>query len=129
MRKIRRKHNIVERITFGLGILSLVAIIGFLILDLNENDSLPPQLQISTSYITSVTPYCYQIRVKNTSKQTAADAEITFGLYQNGVLEESATVNFNFVPAKSLKTAWVVFYTEPKPSDSLVVISSTYVKP
>lgn len=129
MRKIRRKHNLVERITFGFGIISLTIIIGFLVMDLGENDALPPHLAITTHYDASVQQNGYTIQVKNTSKQTAADAAITVGLYRGGTLSESATINFNFVPAKSLKTGWVIFNGNRNPSDSVVVLSSTYVKP
>ncbi len=129
MKKIRRKHNIVERITFAFGLLLLAAILGFLFFDLTQDDHHPPQLEISCIYDPTVLPYGYRVMVKNTSKQTAEGAQIDFGLYQDGERTETASASFTFVAAKSKKTAWIVFNTKRKPSDSLVVISSTYLKP
>ena len=129
MKKIRRKHNIVERITFAVGLLLLGAILGFLIFDLTVEDHHPPQLVISSSFDPGVLPYGYRVIVKNTSKQTAESAQITFALYQDGERVEEASADFTFVPAKSKKTAWIVFNTDRKPSDSLVMISASYLKP
>ncbi len=129
MKKIRRNHNIVERITFGFGLVLLGAIIGFLLFDLTVEDHHPPQLMISSVVDPSVLPYGFRVNVKNTSKQTAENAQINFVLYQNGERVEEASADFTFVPAKSQKTAWIVFNTKRKQSDSLVVISATYLKP
>lgn len=129
MKKIRRKHNIVERITFAFGLASLAAILGFLFYDLTQDDHYPPQLEITSIYDATVLPYAYKVTVKNTSKQTAEAAQIDFGLYQDGERIEAANASFTFVAAKSTKTAWIIFNTKRKPSDSLVVISSTYLKP
>ena len=129
MSETRRKHNIIERITFGFGLISLFAIIGFLIFDMNNSKRETPQLQIKAEYDASVKPNGYKIIVENSSKQTAADAQISFGLYHDGKLSNSATATFDFIPAKSQKTAWIVFYSDRNPSDSLVIQSVTFLQP
>ncbi len=129
MSETRRKHNTIERITFGFGLISLFAIIGFLLFDMDNSELETPQLQIKTDYDASAKPNGYKIIVENSSKQTAANAQITFGLYHNGKLQNTATTAFDFIPAKSQKTGWIVFYSDRKPSDSLVIQSVTFLQP
>lgn len=129
MKQKRRKHNIVEKITFALGLLTLIASITYLIVDSFANDNLPPQLLVATNFDASAAQNGYRITVYNASKQTAASAEITFALYQQGKESQTAAANFNFIGAKSEKTAFIVFDQPHQATDSLVMKTVSFLLP
>lgn len=129
MKKTTRKHNLAEWLTFILGLVLIAAIIAFLIVEVSHDESLPPQLKISSTYQAAIKPYAFEVIVENTSKQTAEGTQISFALYQDGKQVETALANFDYIAAMSQKTAWIIFYKSRKEGDSLGVASISYVKP
>lgn len=129
MNQHQKAHNIVERITFFMGLAVLAAIISYLIYLITQDRSEPPQLAITSIYQPTMAHYAYEIKVKNEGETTAENANIKLTLYQDGKPVEMGTINIAFVPVSSEETAWIVFHATRKPSDSLVVSSLTYVKP
>ena len=127
--KEKSKHNILEKISFAFGIIVLVALVSYLLFQFTERNGNPPQLVITTAYQPKMKNYTFKVEVENKGDQTAEQANIQLDLYQNGEIAESGSINMNYVPVKSKETSWIVFYVEPKPNDSLVISSVTFVQP
>ncbi|HET8753579.1 MAG TPA: hypothetical protein VFM59_04390, partial [Salinimicrobium sp.] len=123
--------NIIEKLTFGFGILVIVSLLSFLVYQLvNQNRKQnPPQLIVTSTYDPKMSYYTYKVVVENIGDQTAEEANIQLSLYQDGKKVETGTINILYVPIKSEETAWLVFHTKRKPNDSLVVSSVSYVQP
>ena len=73
--------------------------------------------------------YDYIVEIENIGEETAESANIKLSLYQDGKAVEEGTVNLQYIPVKSKRTAWIVFQTKRKIGDSVAVSSITYVKP
>lgn len=129
MNQHQKAHNTVERVTFFMGLAVLAAIISYLTYLITQSKSEPPQLVITSTYMPTMVHYGFEVKVKNQGKETAENANIKLSLYQDGKAVETGTINIAFVPVGSEETAWIVFHTKRKPSDSLVVSSLTYVEP
>ncbi len=121
--------NTIEKITFYGGLLILVALVGYLIFQITQKKSEPPQLKISTSYRPELPQFTFKVVIENTGGETAEAVNLKLDLYQHGKVVESGTVTVNFVPVHSKKTALIVFDEERNGSDSLVVSSLTYIVP
>lgn len=124
-----KNYDLVEKITFAFGILVLVVLIFYLIYHMNQDSNKPPELVVAIFDQPAMDHYSFKLEVENTGDQTAEAAQIKLSLYQNGEVAEDGTVQFQYLPMKSKETAWIVFQTEKKPNDSLVVSSITYTKP
>lgn len=125
----QNKHNTLERATFLFGVITVVALLAYLAFSYQQNDDTPPQIDIVTQVESRGQLYSYKIMVTNTGEETAENARLVFALYQNGQEVESAAVELTYIPVNSHKTAWITFYRQPKPNDSLVVRSASFVKP
>jgi len=125
----KKQHNLVEIITFIVGLVVLLSLVGFLIYQIDQKKNLPPQLQVSTTYEAAMDQYAFRLEVENTGEESAEDVHIKLSLYQQGEVKEDASLSIRYVPVKSKETAWVVFHTDRMAGDSLVVSSVTYVKP
>ena len=124
-----KRHNTVETITFIVGLLLILPLIGFLIYQISTKKKAPPQLQITSLYQPQMEDYGFRVEVENTGEESAEAVNIKLALYQEGEVADDGEISIQYVPVKSKETAWIVFHTRKKPGDSLVVSSVTYVKP
>ena len=129
MENQKKERNILEKITFYLGLFILALLIGYLVYQLQTNEEQPPSLQIITSYESAMPQYTFKVEVQNKGQETAKSANINLNLYQNGKLAESAVLGIDYVPAHSKEKGWVTFSKKRKASDSLVVGPVTFIKP
>ncbi|RNL87226.1 hypothetical protein ED312_10470 [Sinomicrobium pectinilyticum] len=129
MEQVQRKYNRIEQISFFLGVLILVTLIGDLTYQLATNENAPPHLLVISKYEPSMPGYTYRVEIENTGDKTAEAVNIQLSLFQNGKSAETATLELKYVPAQSKETAWVSFNNEKQTSDSLKVTSLTFVKP
>ena len=125
----KNRHNNIERAVFCFGLLTLIALLSYLIFIASQERSNPPQLLITTAYEPDMQNYSFKIKVKNFGEETAENANIKMSLYQNGKVVASGTANIHFVPVNSEEIAWMVFHQKRKPTDSLVLTSVTYINP
>lgn len=125
----KKDHNIVEIITFITGLLVLLVLISYLVYQISQKKDSPPDLEISTCYQPSMKNYAYKLEVMNKGEESAESVHIKLSLYQEGKTVEDGAVSIRYVPVKSKETAWIVFHTDRKPGDSLVVSSVTFVRP
>lgn len=129
MEKNRTKHNLLEKITFYLGLIIILLLVGYLIFDFNKQQDLPADLEIVTSYQPSMPNYTYKVETTNIGHETASSVHIGFDLYQNGQMVEKAVLTLNYVPRESTEEGWVIFRKTPLPSDSLVITSVSFLRP
>lgn len=129
MENKKNKHNLLEKTTFYLGLLILSLLIGYLIFDLNTQKNLPANLEVITRYEPSLPHYTFKVETTNLGHETASSVNIGFDLYQNGEITEDAVLTINYVPRESKEEGWVIFRKTPKPSDSLVITSVSFLKP
>lgn len=124
-----KNHNIVEKISFAIGVLVLLCLISFLVYQMIHKKDAPPNLEITIMPEPSINLYRYKVEVENLGGETATAANIKLSLYQDGISVEEGAVSIKYVPVKSKITSWIVFYKKKKPGDSVIVSSVTYVKP
>lgn len=129
MEKQKTSHNAVEKISFVLGVVVLLALISILIYQMVQKKETPANLEITLLEEPSMENYGFKLEIENTGGESAESANINLSLYQEGMAVENGTVTIQYVPVKSKKTAWIVFHTSKKEGDSVVVSSVTYVKP
>ena|SRR5690554_3729087 len=129
MEKQKTSHNAVEKTSFILGVVVLLALISILIYQMVEREETPPNLEITIIEEPATDNYGFKLEVENSGGESAEAANIKLSLYQEGIAVEDGTVAIQYVPVKSKKTAWIVFHTKKKAGDSVVVSSVTYVQP
>ena len=129
MNKEQEKSNVLEKITFYLGLLVLISLIGYLSFQLTKQENKPPSLEVRTSYDPAMDNYGFKVEVENKGQETAQSTNIQFELYQEGKVAGKATLEIDFVPVRSKESGWIVFNQKRKGSDSLVISSMTFLKP
>lgn len=125
----KQQYNLIQRVVFFMGIVVLSGLVSMLVYEMTQKSEKPPILEISTSHQPAQPNNTYQVRVQNLGEETAEKTTVLLKLYQEGELAESGTISINYVPPGSKAEAWVVFHTDSKKDDSLVVSSVTYVIP
>lgn len=129
MNQKKKKFNVIENLIFGTGVLVLTALVGYLVFQITQKNGGPPDLVITNKYQPSLPNYAFEIEVTNQGHTTAQMAQINFDLFQDGKQVESASLQMDYIPVNSKKLGWLVFGTEKKPNDSLVVSSMTFLEP
>lgn len=125
----KKQYNIIETGTFLVGLLILLALISYLVYQISQDKKSPPEIQVTTSYQTAMDNYAFEVTVENNGGESAEAVNIKLSLYQEGEAVEDGTMDIQYVPVKSKETGWIVFHSDRKTGDSLVVSSVTYMKP
>lgn len=125
----KQQYNLIQRVVFFIGIAVLTGLVLVLLYEMTKKNKKPPVLEISTVHQTAQPNNTYQVWIQNSGEVTAENTAILLELYQVGELAESGTISINYVPPGSKTEAWIVFHTDSKSGDSLVVSSVTYVVP
>ena len=125
----KKQYNIIETGTFVVGLLILLALISYLVYQISQDKKSPPEIQVTTSYQTAMDNYAFEVTVENNGGESAEAVNIKLSLYQEGEAVEDGTMDIQYVPVKSKETGWIVFHSDRKTGDSLVVSSVTYMKP
>src|SRR5690606_13998407 len=125
----RKSYNVVEKISFALGLVVLVALVSFLVYQMVQKQNVPPILELSIVEEPLTPDYDFIIEVKNVGEETAESISIVLNLYQEGIAVEESMIRLQYIPIKSKKTAWIVFGQKEKLGDSVIVSSITFVKP
>lgn len=126
----KQQYNLIQRAVFLIGTIVLIGLVSLLIYEMTQQkNQKPPLLEITTSHQPSQPNSSYQVWIQNSGEQTAEKTAILLNLYQEGELTESGTISINYIPPGSKAEAWIVFHTDSKPNDSVVVSSITYAIP
>lgn len=129
MNSEKQQYNLIQRTVFFIGIAALTGLVSVLIYEMAQHTKTPPLLEISTIHQPAEPNNSYQVWIKNLGEETAENTTLILNLYQDGEVAETGTISINYVPPGSKEEAWIVFYTDSKSGDSLVVSSVTYVIP
>lgn len=122
-----KDHNLLEKAVFGLGLVIILSILGYLSYKTSLERSEPPHLEVVSTYQQGVEKTKYAVLVRNLGEETAVNANIRLSLFQNGKPVESSMLNFDYIPVQSSVKGWAVFNAARKPTDSLVVTSIGYI--
>lgn len=126
--KKTKTYSALEKTVFFTGLVILFGLFSYLIFQSITSKYEPAKLEINISREVGTEYSTFKTVVQNKGGTTAAAVNISFDLYKNGTIIETAMVRMDYVPIQSQKTARVVFYQQST-SDSLVVSSITYEEP
>lgn len=132
MERSKSEHNTIEKILFGVGIIVLLSLFGYLTFQIFKQKKAgdkAPQIEVLIIYRPEMDDYTFEIEVKNQGNESAEDVHLKLELYQNGKVAETGNTTFKYVPVKSKKSAFIVFNKKRTGSDSLVVASKSFNRP
>lgn len=126
----RKIHfNALQVLVAIIGSLMVLAVVGYLIYEVFQEKKVAPELFIKTDYQPDLPHSAYKVTIENKGERTAASVNIDFFLHRSDSMVGTATMNIDYVPAKSKEEGWAVFYVPYQPGDSISVASVTFLKP
>lgn len=126
----KEKKNALEWAVFGLSLLLLLAIFGYLGYHVHKHQTSPPELQVEYSPAPSPhTPFRYHVVVHNRGGSTAEEAHLEFLMKRDTVVLDKAQLTFSWVPQSSKREGWVIFSKDPAKADTIVAQVLGYKKP
>lgn len=132
-RSKKNKHdekNWLEWLVFGISLVMLLAIFGYLGYQVKTYDATDPEVLVEASYDPSeMIPNRYQVTVTNKGGITAEEVITEFTLYSGGKEKETSELQIAFSPKDSKREGWVTFSGEPTTSDSVAARVKSYKKP
>lgn len=124
------KKNWLEWLVFALSLALVLAILGYLVYQVNTEAPTSPDLYVITSADpTELAPYRYHVTVFNKGGTTAEEVLIEVSLEKGGSPIETADLQLPFAPQESKREAWVSFSKDPSLADTLVARVVSYKKP
>jgi uncharacterized protein (TIGR02588 family) len=137
MDKTKRKHregdddkNLLEWIVFGVSLLLIMAILGYLGYQAYIYEPSPPDIEVKYRPDPSENaPHRYHISIVNTGSETAEEVVVELALQKDGEELETAELQIPFAPKESKREGWVTFKTDPASADSVVARVMSYKKP
>ena len=128
-----KKHdekNWLEWLVFGISLLLLLAIFGYLGYQVKTHDTTDPDVLVEANYDPSENaPNRYQVTIMNKGGTTAEEVTAEFILYSGGKEKEKSELQIAFSPKNSRREGWVTFSGEPATSDSVAARVKSFKKP
>ena len=113
----RLEKNGLEWTVFALGLVLVLATLGYLIREVVTTGSRPPELVVSLGAPRSVTRgFQVPVTVVNRGDEVAEGVSVTITLATKTEREE-AVLNLTFVPHQSKREGWVTFRGDPGTGD------------
>jgi uncharacterized protein (TIGR02588 family) len=124
------KKNLLEWSVFGISLLMVFSLLGYLLYQMITHTPSPPNLVI-THQVESHQHMQFTVHlfVFNNGGQTAENVQVEVMLYKTGQEKERATMSVGYVPKGSMVEGWVAFQTDPAAADSLVARVLGYNRP
>lgn len=124
------KKNALEWSVFGISLLMVLLVLGYLVYHAFENRELPPMLEVVYSPDpTPYSPYRYQVTTYNKGGSTAEQVLVKVIMKDNGSILEEASLIFSWIPQTSKRVGWVIFSQNPARADSLTAQVVSYQVP
>ena len=124
------EKNWLEWTVFGVSVLLVLAIIGYLTYQVYIDNPSSPDLYVKAVKDPSdLSPYRYHVTVENKGGTTAEEVIIEIALQKGEVSIEKAELQIPFTPHKSKREAWVTFSKDPALADTLTTRVVSYKKP
>lgn len=118
-----------ERIVAGLGLVMVVALLGYLLHHAIAGDHSPPNILVEVVEVRdNGEDFLVIFDVRNAGGTTASSVVITGELTRFGLVTESATATIDFIPAESIRRGGLFFRHDPRET-TLRITPSGYVVP
>ncbi len=127
VRTENNNRNLVKVISVIIGVVTLVALIGYLIVQIIRADEMPPKLHIISSY--DSTGDQYEIEVENSGDITAKEVGIQLHVKSQDSVMGTISLSIPYVPAKSSKNTMVSLDNQWLSADTLEVVSFNFQIP
>lgn len=113
MKKPDGKHPL-EWAVFGVSLVLVLGLIGFLVYDAATDGTRPPDLRVRLGRAERTAGgYAVPIEVRNQGDETAEGVHVEVALEIPGHEPEKADLEIAFVPRQSVRQAWVTFPVDP----------------
>lgn len=129
MGKTRLKYDPLERMVMLLGLLVILALMGYLAFQWAANERKRPRLSVHSEYLPNSLGQVYRVEVGNTGDITAQAVKVKLGLFRQGKPLGTMDLDIQYIPAKSRRTAWITLRRKKGASDSLRVMSIVFLEP
>ncbi|MER2997528.1 hypothetical protein [Pontibacter populi] len=124
------EKNWLEWLVFGISLLMLLAIFGYLGYQVKTYNPSDPEVMVEARHDPSAeSPNRYQVTVMNKGGTTAEEVIAEFTLFSNGKEKETSELQIAFAPKDSKREGWVIFSVQPTASDSVVARVKSFKKP
>lgn len=108
--------SLLEWVSGVLGLLITLALLGFIVAEaVRTSPHTPPLLEVTPTAIAAANGvYVVEVRVANSSGQTAAAVSIEGTLEQGGATVETSSATLSYVPGNSTRKAGLIFTRDPR---------------
>jgi uncharacterized protein (TIGR02588 family) len=128
--KGRKKKNWLEWSVFGVSLLLVLAVLGYLSYMVITHVPSPPDLYVEGKHEPSnKAPNRYQIKLFNKGGETAEHVLIELTLERDATAVEKAKLEIQFAPQNSERVGWVEFTENITPTDIIKARVVSYNKP
>lgn len=111
----RLEKNPLEWTVFALGLLAVLAVVGYLAYEAATADSTPPDLRVEVGRpVRRSGGFAVPVTVHNRGDQTAEGVRVEVTLEMPGGPPERADFDVAFVPRRSRREGWVTFREDPR---------------
>lgn len=118
-----------ERIVAGLGLLTVIGLLGYLLYEAVAGDHSPPNILVDVVEVRdNGEDFLVIFEVRNAGGTTASSVVITGELARFGIVTEAASATLDFVPAESTRHGGLFFRHDPREA-TLRLTPSGYVVP
>jgi len=129
-REGRDIKNWLEWTVFGLSLLLVFAILGYLGYKVYHHSETPPEIQAQVWPSPSTyMPNRYQVLVENKGRSSAEEVRVQVSIRRGEQELEKAELHVAFVPQESKREGWVVFENAPSQTDTVVARVISFEKP
>ena len=111
----RLAKNPLEWAVFALGLLAVLATVGYLVYDAATVDSSPPDLRVEIGRpLRRSGAFAVPVTLHNRGGETAEGVAVEVVLEVPGSPPESASFDVAFIPRQSRREGWVTFRQDPR---------------
>lgn len=111
----RLEKNSLEWAVFALGLLAVLATVGYLVYEAATAEDSPPDLRIEIGRpLGRSGAFAVPVTVYNRGGETAEGVTVEVVLEVPGSPQESASFEVAFIPRQSRREGWVTFHQDPR---------------
>lgn len=115
------KKNYLEWSVFGLGLILILSVMGYLVYQIYTQNSIPADINVEYSLDpTQNNLYRYKLTAMNSGGETVENVVIELSLVKADSALEKSEISFQYIPKESQRIGWITFNTNPSEADSVV---------
>ncbi|MFB9865160.1 hypothetical protein [Rufibacter immobilis] len=124
------KKNPLEWVVFGLSVLLIVSLLGYLGVNAFSYQDTPPDLRVKVlQEQDKLNRNIYKVELTNLGEQTAENVMVEVTLLQSNAETERSETLYPLAPKESKQEAWVTFRAAKQPGQQVKVHILGYNKP